>query len=102
MFNKEEEKIICKKAIENFGEVIQMITAIEKLNGLAQTISKALLIKNLYNATIEENTIKSLLNEQMADVEIMLEQLKNIKYYKPEIKDFWKEEKLKNIERHVW
>ena len=97
MFNSEEQRNICKKAVESFGEISQMIKATEEMGELIRAISRVILQQGESDVQIESNY-----NEEIADVAIMLEQLKYTRHYKQELVDFWKEEKLKRLERNVW
>ena len=97
MFNSEEQKNICKKAVESYGEISQMIKATEEMGELIRAISRVILQQGESDVQIESNY-----NEEIADVAIMLEQLKYTRHYKQELVDFWKEEKLKRLERNVW
>ena len=60
------DSVICRKAVEKFGIDIQQIVAIEEIGELLQAISK--------RARGKDN--RDNLAEEIADVEIMLEQLK--------------------------
>ena len=97
MFNSEEQRNICKKAVESYGEISQMIKATEEMGELIRAISRVILQQGESDVQIESNY-----NEEIADVAIMLEQLKYTRHYKQELVDFWKEEKLKRLERNVW
>ena len=61
------DSVICRKAVETFGVEIQQIVAMEELGELIQAISK--------RARGKDN--RDNLAEEIADVEIMLEQLKH-------------------------
>ena len=97
MINKEFEKLICKRAIDTYGEISQMIKTTEEMGELTRAISRLILQQGESDEQIESNY-----NEEIADVSIMLEQLKYTRHYKQELVDFWKEEKLKRLERNVW
>ena len=97
MFNSDEQRNICKKAVDSYGEISQMIKATEEMGELIRAISRVILQQGESDAQIESNY-----NEEIADVIIMLEQLKYTRHYKQELVDFWKEEKLKRLERNVW
>ena len=97
MINKETEKLICKKAIDTFGEISQMIKATEEMGELIRAISRVILQQGESDVQIESNY-----NEEIADVTIMLEQLKYTRHYKQELVDYWKEEKLKRLKGIVW
>ena len=97
MFSKENEKLICKKAVESYGEISQMIKATEEMGELIRAISRVILQQGESDVQIESNY-----NEEIADVSIMLEQLKYTRHYKQELVDYWKEEKLKRLKGIVW
>ena len=97
MINKETEKLICRKAIDTFGEISQMIKATEEMGELIRAISRVILQQGESDVQIESNY-----NEEIADVTIMLEQLKYTRHYKQELVDYWKEEKLKRLKGIVW
>ena len=63
-----EESFICKRAVEVFGKDTQLLMYFEEAGELAQAISK------------DKRGFKDKTNiaEEIADVEIMLEQLKHI------------------------
>lgn len=63
---KDEQIVICKKAIDVFGAATQQVVAMEECGELIQAISKSIRGK-------EHNV-----EEEIADVEIMLQQLKMI------------------------
>lgn len=79
--------ITCKKAIENYGEAIQKVVAIEELGELTQAITKSL--------RGDDHNVE----EEIADVYIMLHQLMLMYDAKKvnEIKDF----KMKRLEGYV-
>ena len=97
MFNSEEQAKICEKAIDTFGEISQMIKATEEMGELIRAISRVILQQGESDVQIESNY-----NEEIADVTIMLEQLKYTRHYKQELVDYWKEEKLKRLKGIVW
>lgn len=97
MFNSEEQRNICKKAVDSFGEISQMIKTTEEMGELIRAISRIILQQGESDEQIESNY-----NEEIADVTIMLEQLKYTRHYKQELVDFWKEEKLKKLNGVIW
>ena len=97
MLTREEQINICKKAIDTFGEISQMIKATEEMGELIRVISRVILQQGESDEQIESNY-----NEEIADVTIMLEQLKYTRHYKQELVDYWKEEKLKRLKGIVW
>ena len=84
----DEEIVVCKKAIDTFGAAHQQLKAVEEMGELIQAISKALIGK-------EHNV-----EEEIADVEIMLTQLK-IMYDLKKIEE-WKEFKINRLKGVVW
>lgn len=84
----DEAVVICKKAIDTFGPAIQQVVAMEEMGELIQAISKSLRCK-------EHNV-----EEEIADVEIMLLQLKLI--FKNEKVEEIKQAKLSRLKELVW
>ena len=97
MLTREEQRNICKKAVDNFGEISQMIKTTEEMGELIRAISRIILQQGESDEQIESNY-----NEEIADVSIMSEQLKYTRHYKQELFDYWKEEKLKRLKGIVW
>ena len=87
-FTKDEEIVICNKAINSYGNASQKIKAIEEMGELIQAISKSLLDG--------ENNVE----EEIADVEIMITQLK-IMYSLNDIEN-WRNYKLNRLKERVW
>ena len=87
-FTKDEEIVICNKAINSYGNASQKIKAIEEMGELIQAISKSLLDG--------ENNVE----EEIADVEIMLTQLK-IMYNLSDVEN-WRNYKLNRLKDRVW
>ena len=82
---------ICKKAINTFGEYTQLDMVIEEMAELTQAISK-----------FKRNKIHNV-EEEIADVEIMLSQLRLMTdLFDIKVIDEIKEEKLKRLEGVVW
>lgn len=82
-----KEDLIIKSAIDTFGEKHQKNIAQEELSELIQAISKDLRGK------------KHNVEEEIADVEIMLEQLKRM--YDKEKVNKWKDYKLKRLSEMI-
>ncbi|BBK77715.1 nucleoside triphosphate pyrophosphohydrolase family protein [Clostridium butyricum] len=97
MINKETEKLICKKAVDNYGEHSQMIKCVEECSELQRAISRTILDQPIGNVKPKDN-----FNEELADVEIMLQQMKSTSYFDKNLFEFFKEEKLKRLEGVVW
>ena len=85
--NKEEREKLYRNAIGNYGESAQMIVAMEECSELIQAISKKLRGRD---TNVEE---------EVADVEIMLEQLK-LMCNESLVEDF-KEKKLERLEQRL-
>lgn len=81
---------IYLKAIRTFGEEHQKIIVIEEMGELIQAISKSLRKK-------EHN-----MEEEIADVEIMLGQLKEMSDIDKNLIEEFREEKLRRLEGLVW
>lgn len=85
-------------AIDSYGRVNQVIKTVEELSELSQALCKILTSKFTDdNSEIFENIF-----EEMADVEIMLEQCKMMFKFKCD-KDVseWKHDKVKRLERRL-
>lgn len=85
---------IYQKAIEKFGIFNQELKMIEEMAELMKELSKS---GNIYNSAAEESQIQASIAEEIADVQIVLEQMK-ILYPK------WKqheERKLKRLEELI-
>lgn len=85
--NKEERIELYRKAIGSYGEAAQQIVAMEECSELIQAISKKLRGR-------ETN-----LEEEIADVEIMLEQLKLMS--NESLIEEIKESKLQRLEKRL-
>ena len=97
MINKETEKLICRKAIDTYGEHSQMIKCVEECSELQRAISRTILDQPIGNIKPRDN-----FNEELADVAIMLQQMKQTTYFDKNLFEYFKEEKLKRLERSVW
>lgn len=91
-----ESKEIMQLAIDSYGRVNQVIKTVEELSELSQALCKILTSKFTDdNSEIFENIF-----EEMADVEIMLEQCKIMFQCDKEVNE-WKQEKIKRLERRL-
>ena len=88
------EEQIYKKAIEEYGAFLQTVVAIEEMAELQKELSKALRM-NLDRKNHDE------IVEEIADVEIMLAQLKIIFEITDEELDGYKRYKLQRLERNL-
>ena len=97
LIDKEKQIEICKKAIDTYGEHSQMIKCIEECSELQRAISRTILDQPIGTLQPCDN-----FNEELADVEIMLQQMKSTSYFNEKLFDYWKERKLKKLEGNVW
>ena len=82
------DKVILRKAIDFYGSSVQELKAMEELGELIRAVARARM------CTVEETyTALENLAEEMADVEIMLEQLKIIHDNRDKVKK-WRRIKL--------
>lgn len=92
------------KAINTYGVENQLIKTVEELSELSKALCKSLIRLNYTKEKISlEDDLKSVDNifEEIADVEIMLEQCKMI-FYKSEDKiNDYKNKKIKRLERRL-
>lgn len=86
---KEQESQICKAAVEEYGYEDQMLQAIEELAELQRAITRA----------IKAPADRDNLHEEIADVEIMLAQMRLI--FDPGEIDDWKASKLERLARKL-
>lgn len=88
MIDENEATVICKKAIDTYGQANQSVVAMEEAGELIQAISRALRDK-------EHN-----IEEEVADVEIMCMQLRLM--YNSKMIDKIKQQKLHRLKGMVW
>lgn len=100
--SSKSNKEIMQKAINTYGLENQMIKTIEELAELSQNLSKALIRLNSKSNTTLSADLKSVNNifEEMADVEIMLEQCKMMFECETEVQD-WKEKKIARLAKRL-
>lgn len=97
------EKEIMQKAINTYGVENQMIKTVEELSELSQALCKSIVRLNYTEEkTSLEDDLKSVDNifEEMADVEIMLEQCKIMFQCDKEV-SAWKNKKIERLERRL-
>lgn len=85
--SKDQEIVICQKAIDNYGQAIQQVVAMEEMGELIQAISKSI--------RGEKHNVE----EEIADVSIILTQL-TIMYDYKKVEEF-RNEKLKRLKDMV-
>lgn len=96
-------KEIMQKAINTYGVENQIIKTVEELSELSQALCKSLVRLNYTKEkTSLEDDLKSVDNifEEMADVEIMLEQCKIMFQCDKEV-SAWKHKKIERLERRL-
>ena len=90
-------KEIMQKAIDTYGVENQIIKTVEELSELSQALCKFL----TKPYTESDRTILDNIYEEMADVEIMLEQCKMIFYESEDKINDYKKKKIKRLERRL-
>lgn len=91
------------KAINTYGVENQMIKTVEELSELSQALCKSIVRLNYTKGkTSLEDDLKSVDNifEEIADVEIMLEQCKIMFQCDKEVNK-WKQKKIERLERRL-
>lgn len=91
------------KAINTYGVENQLIKTVEELSELSQVLCKSLIRLNYTKEKISlEDDLKSVdtIFEEMADVEIMLEQCKIMFQCDKEVNK-WKNKKIERLERRL-
>lgn len=94
------DSVICRKAVETFGVGIQQIVAMEELGELIQAISKIARWEYDGKNLEELSDYQDNLAEEIADVEIMLEQLKHCYGCHILVGDY-KRDKLARLENRI-
>lgn len=91
MFSKEKQREICAKTIRTFGENAQCIKAMEECGEMVHALARKVLNQdpNLDNIC-----------EEIADVEILMEQMRVI--FGDAFIDKWKNKKLEKLKGVVW
>lgn len=89
------DKTILRKAVAVYGSSMQELKAIEELGELIRAIARARTCDDEESDTAYEN-----LAEEMADVEIMMEQLKIIHNNRDKIK-IWRSIKLGRLRDRI-
>lgn len=83
---------IYSAAIKHFGKDHQIIKAIEEMSELTKELAKYLLNKEIHQKTYQ-------IHEEIADVQIMLEQLEII--FNRNTIELYKKRKLKRLEERI-
>ena len=89
----ENMNAIEREAIAHYGPRRQLVKAIEELCELGQALSKHIAAEGIKSQQAALNSVF----EEMADVEIMLDQLKILFAGAPERVDGWKRQKLARL-----
>ena len=87
---------ILERAVKTYGEASQLDKAIEEMSELTKAILKLRYCKKPYELQILQDAV----NEEMADVEIMLEQMKMI-FNNSEDVEKQKYKKIERLERRL-
>lgn len=87
------------KAINTYGVGNQMIKTVEELSELSQALCKSLIRLNYTKEKISLESVDNIF-EEMADVEIMLEQCKIMFQCDKEV-SAWKNKKIERLERRL-
>lgn len=84
---------VMERAIDAYGKEMQLVKAVEEMSELQKELCKAV-VRGVPAYALPG------INEEMADVEIMLEQLKMI-FDNRELVEAWKKDKLMRLEARV-
>ena len=87
------------KAINTYGVENQLIKTVEELSELSQALCKSLIRLNYTKEKISLESVDNIF-EEMADVEIMLEQCKIMFQCDKEVNE-WKHKKIERLERRL-
>ena len=88
---REKQRAICFKAVRTFGEYSQCIKAMEECGELIHALSRKVL---------DQDADFNNICEEVADLEILMDQMRVI--FGDAFIDKWKEKKLKRLEGVVW
>ncbi|MBC5729014.1 hypothetical protein H8R91_10880 [Ruminococcus sp. NSJ-71] len=87
------------KAINTYGVENQLIKTVEELSELSQALCKSLIRLNYTKEKISLESVDNIF-EEIADVEIMLEQCKMMFQCDKEV-SAWKHKKIERLERRL-
>jgi NTP pyrophosphatase (non-canonical NTP hydrolase) len=90
---KHSETDIFEKAVEAWGADAQAMMLFEEMGELIQVVCK--LNRNHNGATLKD------LAEELADVELMLDQTKHIYCIEGRV-EVWRKKKLERLEKFLW
>ena len=90
-----DEKVLLAAAIERYGEGAQLVKCCEELGELTQAICKRFDTGAEYSFDVEAVV------EEIADVEIMIEQVRMILRVDPEMEQRWRERKFNRLRRRL-
>lgn len=91
MARTKQEEVTFQAAFERFGEPHQLLVAFEEMAELTKAISKAI--------RYSREGHKTAITEEIADVEIMLEQVKMIFDIEDEDVEMWRLDKIVRLRR---
>ena len=86
-----DEKVILAAAIERYGEGAQLVKCCEELGELTQAICK------MFDKSTGVQPDAEAVVEEIADVEIMIEQVRMILRVDPEMEQRWRDRKLRRL-----
>lgn len=90
-----DEKVILAAAIERYGEGAQLVKCCEELGELTQAICK------MFDKSTGVQPDVEAVVEEIADVEIMIEQVRMILRVDPEMERRWRERKLRRLKARL-
>lgn len=88
------EREILVKAVQRFGKGRQLVKACEEMGELTQAICK------LFDKSVDAFDVESVV-EEIADVEIMLEQVRIALDVDPHMEAGWRDRKLRRLRRRL-
>ena len=86
-----DERVILAAAIERYGEGAQLVKCCEELGELTQAICK------MFDKSTGVQPDAEAVVEEIADVEIMIEQVRMILRVDPEMEQRWRDRKLRRL-----
>ena len=91
MYSKEKQREICFKAVRTFGEYSQCVKAMEECGELVHALARKVL---------DQDPDLDNICEEIADVEILMEQMRVI--FGDAFIDKWKHKKLEKLNGVIW
>lgn len=88
---------VLQKAIETYGEKVQIDKALEEMSELTKALLK---LRYAKPTGVEADILRDAVSEEMADVEIMLEQLHMIYQNDNKVNEY-RQKKIERLERRL-